>query len=255
MDFNPTSSIDLAEVLFTLFWVFFAALVIYIRRQDKREGYPLVSERSANITVEGFPGIPAPKTFLLQHGGTAQAPRDEPPELDVAGKPAGRFPGAPLDPTGDPLVDGLGPAGYCNRVNEPDLTFYGEKRVLPLRILTDFHVDSRDPDPRGMPVMTAEGETVGTVTDLWVDRSEPQIYFLEVDRNGAGSNVLVPFWYANVNKKERTINVKAVYADQFGRAPVLQSPDEITRLEEDRICAYFAGGMFWADDARREPVF
>ncbi|HEX7718520.1 MAG TPA: photosynthetic reaction center subunit H, partial [Woeseiaceae bacterium] len=28
--------IDVAEILFTLFWVFFIGLVIYLRREDKR---------------------------------------------------------------------------------------------------------------------------------------------------------------------------------------------------------------------------
>ncbi len=52
------------------FWVFFAGLIIYLRREDKREGYPLESDRSESIKVQGFPAMPEPKTFLLPHGGT-----------------------------------------------------------------------------------------------------------------------------------------------------------------------------------------
>ena len=39
-----SSSIDLAEILFTLFWLFFIGLVLYLHRESKREGYPLESD-------------------------------------------------------------------------------------------------------------------------------------------------------------------------------------------------------------------
>ena len=57
-------SIDLAEILFTLFWVFFIALVLYLHRESKREGYPLESDRGGDVVVQGFPAVPEPKTSL-----------------------------------------------------------------------------------------------------------------------------------------------------------------------------------------------
>ena len=42
-----TQYIDVAQILLYAFWIFFAGLLIYLRREDKREGYPLESERSA----------------------------------------------------------------------------------------------------------------------------------------------------------------------------------------------------------------
>ena len=50
-----TSYIDVAQVALYSFWVFFAGLIYYLRREDKREGYPLVSDRSDQIRVTGFP--------------------------------------------------------------------------------------------------------------------------------------------------------------------------------------------------------
>ena len=70
-----TSYIDVAQVTLYAFWVFFAGLILYLRREDKREGYPLESDRSGAIRVQGFPPIPEPKTFLLPHGGSYQALR------------------------------------------------------------------------------------------------------------------------------------------------------------------------------------
>ena len=52
-----TRYIDLAQVSLYLFWLFFFALVFYLRKEDKREGYPLVGERGER--KNGFP-VPAP---------------------------------------------------------------------------------------------------------------------------------------------------------------------------------------------------
>ena len=255
MSFGLSSNIDLAEILFTLFWVFFVALVLYLRREDKREGYPLDSDRSGRVRVQGFPAVPAPKTFRLAHGGEQQVPRAEPDDPHIAATPAEPHPGAPLVPTGDPLVDAIGPASYANRSDAPDRTFYGENRVIPLRVLDGYEVASQDVDPRGMPLVAADGEEVGRVSDLWIDRSEPQVYYLEVERGATGGgSVIVPFAFADINKRRNRIEVDALYRQQFDNVPKLRSPDEITLLEEDKICAYFAGGLLYADETRQEPL-
>ena len=66
MDF--TSYIDLTQVLLYAFWLFFALLVYYLRREDKREGYPLRSDRR-NVVVQGFPATPGPKAYPAVPGG------------------------------------------------------------------------------------------------------------------------------------------------------------------------------------------
>lgn len=254
MPFGPSSNIDLAEILFTLFWVFFVALIFYLRREDKREGYPLESDRYG-VPVQGFPATPKPKVFQLAHGGTQTAPSKEEAAGPIAARPAAPYPGAPLIPTGDPLVDGVGPASYANRSDTPDLTFYGENRVVPMRTLSDWAVDQRDDELRGMNVITADREVVGKVVDLWVDRAEPQIYYIEVDSGEAegSTRTLVPFAFADIRRHHRAVEISAVYAHQFANAPKLKSPDEVTLLEEDQICAYFAGGTLFADSKRQEP--
>ena len=249
-----TSSIDLAEILFTLFWVFFAFLVYYLHRESKREGYPLVSDRSDNVTVQGWPAVPSPKTYRLMHGGTVEAPSGAPPEVDVAATPAASFPGAPLVPTGDPMVDGVGAAAYARRADTPDLMVDGRHRVVPLRTQPEAYVDERDRDPRGMPVVAADDVEVGTVHDLWIDLAEPIIYYLEVTMADGSPNVMVPFHFAEMRKRPRDfIRVKALYAHQFAKVPRIKSPDQITLLEEDMIPAYFAGGELYGDPQRAEP--
>ena len=39
-----TGYIDVAQLVLYAFWLFFIGLIIYLRREDKREGYPLWSE-------------------------------------------------------------------------------------------------------------------------------------------------------------------------------------------------------------------
>jgi photosynthetic reaction center H subunit len=249
-------SIDLAAILFTLFWVFFVGLIFYLRREDKREGYPLESDRAGGIAVQGFPGIPAPKTFRLANGGTVTAPRGIGDRRAVAAEPAAPHPGAPLVPTGDPMRDGVGPASYAARSDTPDLTIDGEPRVVPLRTDARFSVSRKDADPRGMTVIAADGEVVGHITDTWIDRAEPQIFYLEVGLSPetGRASVLLPMAFAEIDKRARRIRVKALYAHQFNHVPELKNPDQITLLEEDRISAYYAGGLFYADARRQEPL-
>lgn len=126
-----------------------------------------------------------------------------------------------------------------------------------MRANASLHVDERDTDPRGMPVVGADDEDVGTVSDLWIDLAEPQIYFLEVSTGGEedGRSVMVPFGFADIDKAAGKIRVDALYAHQFANVPGIASPDQITLLEEDRIMGYFGGGLMFADEQRGEPYF
>jgi photosynthetic reaction center H subunit len=109
--------------------------------------------------------------------------------------PTSGGPGAPLEPTGNPMVDGVGPAAWAERKDIPDVTFEGHASAsCPMRADPDFGLASRDPDPRGLQVVGLDNQVAGVVTDVWVDRSEPMIRYLEVDvPTPAGTrNVLIP---------------------------------------------------------------
>ncbi|MEM1174233.1 MAG: photosynthetic reaction center subunit H [Pseudomonadota bacterium] len=247
------ANIDLVEILFTLFWVFFIGLVYYLQREMKREGYPLVSDRSDHITVQGFPAMPSPKTYYTDDGRSIQVPRNEGPDKDFNGEPAEKNPGAPLNPTGDPLTSRLGPGAWANRPDIFEKTLEGAPRIVPLRVADGFAVDENDIDPRGMDLVGADDVKVGTVSDLWIDLAEPQIYFLELA--SADGNRLVPFGFADIDKRGNKIRVKALYSNQFANVPQLANPDQITMLEEDKIVGYFGGGLMFADSERKEPLF
>lgn len=252
-----TSYIDVAQVVLYAFWIFFACLILYLRREDKREGYPLESDRSGRVQVIGFPAPPEPKVFRLPHGGTQTAPREEPPR-EVKAEPVGPWPGAPLQPTGNPMLDGVGPAAYANRAEEPERTAEGEPKIIPLRLASDFYVERRDPDPRGKDVIAADNRVAGTVVDLWIDCTEPQIRYLEVEVPApeGPKRVLLPIGFARITGWPRggQVKVRSLMANQFANVPRIQNSDQITLREEDRICAYYAGGQLYADPERQEPL-
>ncbi len=248
-----TEYIDVAQLVLYLFWAFFAALIFYLRREDKREGYPLESDRGGDIRVQGFPPMPEPKQFSLPDGGEYQAPHDESDSRILRAEPTGPWPGAPLEPTGDPMRDGLGPASWAQRQDHPDVTHEGHARIVPMRVATDFEVESRDPDPRGMKVVGTDGEVAGKVTDIWVDRAEPQVRYLEVALDSAeGRTVLLPITVARVGGDR--VRVASIRADQFAGVPGLRDPNQVTLLGEDKICAYYASGHLYASPERSEAL-
>lgn len=248
-----TEYIDVAQIMLYVFWAFFAGLVYYLRQEDKREGYPLESDRAQSVRVEGFPAIPEPKVFALAHGGSYEAPHPETDDRPIAAEPIAPWPGAPLEPTGDPMADGVGPASWAQRSDEPERTTHGQLRMVPMRVATDFSVEPRDPDPRGMTVLGADGQPGGTVVDIWVDRAEPQVRYLEVElAAGEGRTVLLPITLARVEARTGRVRVKSILGSQFVGVPGLRQPDQVTPLEEDRICAYYGGGHLYALPSRRE---
>ena len=73
-----TGYFDIAQVALYVFWIFFAGLIYYLHREDKREGYPLESDRSGGrIKVQGFPAMPKPKIYRAHDGQITVSPREE----------------------------------------------------------------------------------------------------------------------------------------------------------------------------------
>ncbi|QVL46735.1 MAG: photosynthetic reaction center subunit H [Thiocapsa sp.] len=249
-----TSYIDVAQLVLYVFWFFFAGLIFHLHRENKREGYPLESTRGGKIKIEGFPSMPEPKTFILPHnGGTVSVPRVE-PVAKVNATPAQPYPGSPLIPNGDPMLSGFGPSASPDREKHPDLTVDGAPKIVPLRVAKDFSIAEKDPDPRGMTVVGFDGEVGGVVTDVWVDRSEPQIRYLEMKVAKGGKQVLLPINFTRFDKKNRKVKVQSIAGKHFANVPGLAKPDQVTLYEEDKVCAYYAGGQLYATADRSEPL-
>ncbi len=251
-----TGYIDVAQLVLYAFWFFFAVLILYLHREGKREGYPLESDRSGQIEVVGFPKPAAPKSFLMRDGSVVTVPRDE-PEAEIKAKPIGPWPGAPLVPEGDPLTAGVGPASYALREEHPDLTLDDRPKIVPLRVATEISLCDKDPNPIGLAAVGADGVQAGTVSDAWVDRSDNLLRYFEIETadEAAGSRkVLVPYNFAHIDTRRNQLRVKAVLGEQLARGPGPANPDQVTLREEDRISAYYAGGLLFATPARAEPL-
>ena len=257
-----TDYIDVAQVALYLFWIFFAGLIYYLLRENKREGYPLAAEGATGGLIQGFPAVPLPKTYLLPEGGTKTVPNAEVDSRSIKAEPIAPWPGAPLEPTGNPMIDGVGPAAWAMRSENPDLMADGRIRIVPLRTAPDYSIEHRDPDPRGMQVVGADGLVAGTVSDVWVDRSESLIRYLEValpsvatmgdEPPSAPRHVLLPMNFSKIDGRQRLVRVKSILARHFTDVPSHGAADRISRRDEDRITAYYGGGHLYAVPSRTE---
>ena len=247
-----TSYIDVAQVALYTFFALFAGLVIYLRKEDKREGYPLVTERPGQL-LQGFPVMPQPKVFRLKNGTTVLAPRPADPQPAFDAEPVAAWPGAPMHPIGNGMLSGAGPSASALRIDMPEeMQETRDLRIVPLRVATDHFLDEESPDPRGKEIVGADGAVGGIVSDIWIDRAETMPRYVEVTL-AAGPSVLVPMPLVKVDATGRAV-VESVLGSQFADAPTLANPDQVTLREEDRISAYFASGHLYALPNRVEPL-
>jgi len=256
MGAHGTPPFDLALGALYLFWVFFFILVMWLHREGKREGYPLVSDRwgrTLRVPIQGFPGVPPKKHFKVAHPFPGHG--QDKPERDLTGIAVGvdNQPGSPIVPLGDAMKTGLGPAAWAERADVPDMTFDDNvPKIVPLRAAPGYDAASEDPDPRGKPVVALDGKIAGTCVDLWLDKSEALFRYMEVELAGSGDRVLVPMFTLTIAGSGK-VTVRAVTAAQFAAAPRTKHPETVTLLEEDKIAAYFGGGHFYATPDRSEP--
>jgi photosynthetic reaction center H subunit len=251
-----TGYIDVAQLTLYVFWGFFAGLVIYLHRENKREGYPLINSRTGEVVAEGFPPVPAPKAFHLHDGTVRYAPRDE-AFVEANGTASDNFPGAPLDPVGNPMLANMGPGAWADRPDVPDVAFDdGLPKIVPLRAAGDFFLAWEDPDPRDMSVVGADGVIAGKISDCWVDRSEVLIRYLEITLDPAfgGRNVLLPMNFGDIKKSRGEVHVSFILGAQFSDVPATKSPESVTLLEEEKIMAYYAAGILYATPDRLKPL-
>ena len=244
-----TQSIDVAQLVLYLFWIFFAGLIYYLVRENHREGYPMKTESGRGV-IGGWP-VPEPKTFKTVHGDVV-VPQADKDDVPLAAAPAHRWAGAPLVPTGDPMRDGVGAGAWTPRADHPDTDYEGLPKIQPVRVATDFGVERGSIDPRGLPVMGADGVSGGTVVDLWIDISENLFRYLEVKLADGSRNVLVPMNFTKVRRNG--VEVKAILGGQFAGVPGTRERDTVTMLEEEKIQAYYGGGMLYAEASRSEPL-
>lgn len=239
---------DLASLAIWLFWGFFALLVYYLQTENMREGYPMETEDGATAPNQGPFPLPKAKTFLLPHGrGSATFPNGVREARELALSRTAVSEGFPHAPTGDPMVDGVGPAAWAPRRDIPELDGHGHNKLVPMAAAAGFGV-SAGRDPRGLPVQASDLEVVGRVSDMWVDAPEQLVRYLEIELN-TGGKCLVPMPMAKI--KGDRVRINSISSDLFVGVPKTKSSSTITMLEEEKISAYYAGGTMYAAAKRK----
>jgi photosynthetic reaction center H subunit len=250
---NFLGTIDWAAVSIWLFWLFFAGLIFYIQRENMREGYPLEDEDAQPTANQGPFPVPEDKTFILRGGhGTYTCPSGQKAErTDLALERTSTAGGFPMEPTGNPLIDGVGPASWQNRADVPEADAHGHAKIVPMASRDD-HVITAGVDPKGMPVISGDRYKVGTVTDVWVDVPEALVRYIEFEMADGSGKRLIPMTMA-ILKRDRVI-VRSLYGHNFKDVPTTKSDSQITMLEEEKICAYYGGGTLYASQTRADPA-
>jgi len=246
---NFFGNFDLASLSIWLFWGFFALLIYYLQTENMREGYPLETEDGAEAANQGLFPVPKPKTFDLPHGRgevtvPSQANEDAHRRKDLAMARTAVSEGFPHAPTGNPMVDGVGPASWAPRRDVPELDGHGHPKIKPMSGNDSFFV-SAGRDPRGLPVVCRDDQVVGTVTDMWIDEPEQMVRFVEFEiapEHGSGKR-LAPITMVKVT--DRWVDVTSLNSHQIDGIPTTKSGAEITLLEEEKITAWFAGGLMY----------
>lgn len=246
---------DLASAAIWMFWIFFALLVYYLQTENMREGYPLQDDDGNEAPNQGPFPVPSAKTFKMPHGrADVVVPSVENEEAhdrkDLALARTSKSAGSPYVPTGDPMVDGVGPASWAPRADAPELDGHGHVKIRRMSSLPDFAISAGN-DPRGMPVMAGDKQIVGEISDIWVDVPEALIRFLEVTLDSGGTR-LIPMNMARV--KGNHVKVRSIFAKHFSGIPQQKQADQITLLEEEKAMAWFAGGTLYASPARQNTV-
>jgi photosynthetic reaction center H subunit len=252
----PLVKFDITLASTIVFTVLFIWLVLWLHRESKREGYPLAKDsqdRFNRFDIVGYPAPPPTKTYLTT-GGDVVVAGGRPDTRALALKAIEPWPGAPLEPTGNPFSDGVGPASYAERADKPDALHNGKPRLEPLRIAKDFHVEGRDPNPVGMTLVGVDDKPAGKIVDVWIDRAEyvARYFEAEVPVAGGTKRILVPAAFARVDSRGKVV-VKALQAGHFAGVPATKNPDVVTLLEEDKIVGYFGGGTLYGTADRVEP--
>jgi photosynthetic reaction center H subunit len=165
-----TQYVDVAQLVLYLFWIFFAGLIYYLVRENHREGYPMETDRPRQVIT----GWPVPGAQDLPACRRQRDPGARPEHRSghqLAAEPVARLHRRAAGAGGQPAAAGVGPGRLGRTRRRARQTFDGGSRKHPAaaRPAPSYGVSPKDTDPRGLPVVGADGEVGGTVVDLWVD--------------------------------------------------------------------------------------
>lgn len=135
----------------------------------------------------------------------------------------------PDRPLGPPLLEEMGRAfpwfydTAAREWDEPPGT--PQTRVVPMAEAKDFRLQSGAPDPRGWNVFGADGERLGTVSQMLVDPAALKIRYLDVDllddlfHLKDDRHVLIPLEHVDLKERGNDVWVRRLTAAEASRLP------------------------------------
>lgn len=116
--------------------------------------------------------------------------------------------------------------------------------LAPLDDLDDLEIADGEPDPRGWDVIGADGNKIGEVDQLLVDRDAMKVRYLGVDvdddllasdrAKDEDEHLLIPVGYAELNEDDEKVIVPQISADQL-RGRIIGQTDITTLTDTGRM--------------------
>jgi photosynthetic reaction center H subunit len=74
---------------------------------------------------------------------------------------------------------------------------------------------------------------------------------MELDAECGGGSRLVPITFTRIGGNR--VKGRSIFGEHFAGVPQLASPQQITKLEEEKVSAYYGGGTLYASKERQDP--
>ena len=216
-------NLDVAQITLYAFWLFFAGLIFYLRREDRREGYPLENEAAGRLRPRDFLWIPTPKTFRRSDGREVSAPNFRADTRPINATKTEPWPGAPLD--AEWRSDGCADVGPWQLRRTRRRTIQDPSMVttssFPCAFATNFAVAGGERKPDRLCGQSAptgrRPEPSGTSGS-----TEANACFATTRSRSAGAENGSFFrsTFAKVDAKRRSVAVSALLAAQFAGVSV-----------------------------------
>lgn len=136
---------------------------------------------------------------------------------------------------------------------------HDEGRVVPLSAAKEFRLEKGAPDLRNWNVFGADGERVGTVSQILVDPAALKVRFIDIDLHDDlfllrdDRHVLVPLEYVDLKERGNDAWVQRLSAAQVARLPAYTGGTVTPVMEAALMRAWQPEASHTAEDTVYDP--